>query len=117
MGGWKEWEGRRCYIQNAIFEMRTNEDIEEIQFCLWFGWQYFVKKSKQKNYFHSSRTEIVVTYYNVVSQIVENEYIIVACNGNIFPAGNYLFKVNNRSIRLWCQICSKLILKTLERHQ
>ena len=38
MGGWKEWEGRRCYIQNAIFEMRTNEDIEEIQFCLWFGW-------------------------------------------------------------------------------
>ena len=32
-----------------------------------------------------------------------------------FPAGNYMFKVNNRNIRTRCEICSKLTIKTPER--
>ena len=33
-------------------------------------------------------------------------------------AGNYMFKVNNRSTRAWCEICSKLKIKTPEQdHQ
>ena len=28
------------------------------------------------------------------------------------PAGIYLFKVNNRSTRIRCEICSKLTIKT-----
>ena len=40
----------------------------------------------------------------------ENTYIVVAYNGNIFPAGN----VKNRNIRLRCEICSKLTIKTTE---
>ena len=32
------------------------------------------------------------------------------------PAGIYLLKVNNRSTRTKCQICSKLAIKTPERH-
>ena len=37
-------------------------------------------------------------------------------NGNrIIPAGNYIFKVNNRSTRKRCEICSKLTIKTPER--
>ena len=32
-----------------------------------------------------------------------------------FPAGNYLFKVNNKSTRTRCEICSKLTIKTPER--
>ena len=31
------------------------------------------------------------------------------------PVDNYMFKVNNRSTRTWCEICSKLIIKTPER--
>ena len=31
-----------------------------------------------------------------------------------FPAGNYMFKVNNRNTRKRCKICSKLIIKTPE---
>ena len=31
------------------------------------------------------------------------------------PAGNYMFKVNNRNTRTRCEICSKLIIKTPER--
>ena len=34
---------------------------------------------------------------------------------NDFPAGNYMFKVNNRNIRKRCEICSKLTIKTPEQ--
>ena len=33
------------------------------------------------------------------------------------PAGNYLFKVNNRNTITRCEICSKLTIKTPGRHQ
>ena len=33
------------------------------------------------------------------------------------PAGIYLFKVNYRNTRTRCEICSKLTIKTPERHQ
>ena len=32
-----------------------------------------------------------------------------------YPAGSYMFKVNNRNTRTRCEICSKLTIKTLER--
>ena len=35
----------------------------------------------------------------------------------VFPAGIYLFKVNNRNARTQWEICSKLTMKTLERRQ
>ena len=35
----------------------------------------------------------------------------------MFPSGNYMFKVNNGNSRTRCEICSKLTIKTLERHQ
>ena len=33
------------------------------------------------------------------------------------PAGNYMFKVNNRNSRTRCEICSKLTKKIAERRQ
>ena len=33
----------------------------------------------------------------------------------IIPAGNYMFKVNNRNTRATCEKCSKLAIKTPER--
>ena len=33
------------------------------------------------------------------------------------PVGNYIVKVNNRNTRTRCEICSKLKIKTTERHQ
>ena len=35
---------------------------------------------------------------------------------NEYPAGIYLFKVNNRNTRTMCEICLKLTIKTTERH-
>ena len=34
-----------------------------------------------------------------------------------YPVGIYLLKVNNRNTRTRCEICSKLTVKTPERHQ
>ena len=38
-----------------------------------------------------------------------------ALQTNDIPAGNYIFKVNNRNTRTRCEICSKLTIKTPER--
>ena len=35
----------------------------------------------------------------------------------MYQAGIYLFKVNNRNAKTWCEICSKLTIKTPERRQ
>ena len=37
-------------------------------------------------------------------------------NGHIYPASNYMFKVNNRGTITRCETCSKLTIKTSERH-
>ena len=34
-----------------------------------------------------------------------------------YPAGSYMFKVNNSNTRTRCEICSKLAIKTPERRQ
>ena len=34
-----------------------------------------------------------------------------------FPAGTYMFKVNNRNTRTRCEICSELTINTPERRQ
>ena len=34
-----------------------------------------------------------------------------------YPANNHFFKVKNRNIRKRCEICSKLTIKTPDRHQ
>ena len=31
-----------------------------------------------------------------------------------YPAGNYMFKGNNRNTRAMCEICLKLTIKTIE---
>ena len=33
----------------------------------------------------------------------------------MYPAGNYMFKINNRNTRTKCEICTKLTVKTPER--
>ena len=36
---------------------------------------------------------------------------------HLFPAGNSMFKINNRNTRTRCEICSKLTIKIPEQHQ
>ena len=32
---------------------------------------------------------------------------------NVYPAGNYMFKVNNKNARARCEMCSKLYLSLI----
>ena len=38
-------------------------------------------------------------------------------NGNIFPPGSYLFRIDNTNTRPRCEICLKLTLKTPKQGQ
>ena len=44
-------------------------------------------------------------------EILDTIYVLSLQN----PAGNYMFKVNNRNTRTRCEICSKFTIKTPER--
>ena len=44
-------------------------------------------------------------------------YVMIVISTFLDPAGNYMFKVNNRNTRTKCEICSKLTIKTSERRQ
>ena len=47
---------------------------------------------------------------------VKQKVVIATLEPSIdYPAGNCMFKVNNRNTRTRCEICSKLTIKTPER--
>ena len=46
-------------------------------------------------------------------QIITN--VLSLLTRYFYPAGNYMFKVNNRNTRTRCEICSKLTIKTPKR--
>ena len=56
-----------------------------------------LKKKNEKVYFHMFSKNPQVNYS--------------------LPAGNYMFKVNNRNAKTRCEICSKLTIKITERRQ
>ena len=43
--------------------------------------------------------------------------VLIYCETILFPVGIYLFKVNNKNTRKWCEICPKLTIKTPERRR
>ena len=51
----------------------------------------------------------------IVPEIVFLKKSKKAKQSNAYPAGNCMFKVNNRNTRTRCEICSKLTIKTPER--
>ena len=63
------------------------------------------------------RKYLDVTYKNTISGYKKCkckkrsvEFCVIS-----YPAGNCMFKVNNRNTRTRCEICSKLTIKTPER--
>ena len=51
-------------------------------------------------------------FSNSLTQFEHGNYSSINHNN---PAGNYMFKVNNRNTRARCEICSKLAIKIPER--
>ena len=64
-----------------------------------------------QNFNFSSKSWIVIVKYNEI--VINNEIVNELAT---YSAKIYFFKVNNKSIRKWCYICSNLIITTPERH-
>ena len=73
--------------------------------------QYITQISRLKVLNIDSQLESEV--YNLAS--ILSDKVNIYCNYMELPAGNYMFKVNNRNTRTRCEICSKLIIKIPER--
>ena len=68
------------------------------------------------------RTPCMIKIYNFIlirlTAILDFWIIILKfAKRQLLPFGIYMFKVNNRNARTRCEICSKLTIKTLERHR
>ena len=59
----------------------------------------------------------IITLCHVSSREPSCVYYQSLVQTGSIPAGNYMFKVNNRNTRTKCEICSKLTIKVPERHQ
>ena len=69
-----------------------------LQSIAFLGMKETLEKKKKK--WTASNTASVQSFQNL---------------SDLVPDGNYMFKVNNRSIRTRCEICSELTIKTPER--
>ena len=70
----------------------------------------------------SNREALKISRQHFVYFFPSQKRLLLQCNAMTFvytigkyPAGNYLFKVNNKSTRTRCEICSKLTIKTPEQ--
>ena len=58
---------------------------------------------------------VAINYLKLKSYTSKIQRIVSSIGFIRSPAGNYMFKVNNRNTRTRCEICSKLTIKTPER--
>ena len=67
--------------------------------------------------FYQQRMEKVLR--NLEADVVQREDVSfpVTAEVRFILAGNYIFKVNYRNIRIRCETCSKLTIKTPERRR
>ena len=79
--------------------------------CIKSIWQYWRPLPDSFMLFLSQH--IIFWYYNMKKSKTSNHKKCM-WNGK-YPAGIYLFKVNNRNTRTRCGMCSKLTIKTSER--
>ena len=65
-----------------------------------------------KQFFEKQHTYVCASGLRNVSFPENLGYILNEWSYTFFPAGIYLFKVNNRNTKAICEICSKLTIKT-----
>ena len=58
-----------------------------------------------------------VSFCRTPIQLITLRLIVKLIVQQFYPAGNYMFNLNNRNFRTRCEICLKLTIKTLEQRQ
>ena len=66
--------------------------------------------------FYANTKNTFISLSAINSTVIINIFLLYTRFANtiasMYPAGNYMFKVNNRNTRTGCEICSKLTIKT-----
>ena len=65
---------------------------------------------------YSNIKKVALNLYQVKSKLKQDVVYTVDMTIGRCPAGNCMFKVNKRNTKTRCEICSKLTIKTPERH-
>ena len=79
------------------------------------GYKFKYHKNRSKKYFYTEHTQ--ADFYTRLHLVCSNFKRISGPSQPDFPAGNYMFKVNNKNTRTRCEISLKLTINTQERRQ
>ena len=102
-----EFYAKVTHTRKIIFGQSWNP----MKFRVFFPYQ-LCAHTKIKNVLLS---ELPVYRYLPLKDRVYTESHAASGKKSNIPAGYYMFKVSNRNIKSWCEICSKLTIKTPER--
>ena len=109
------WRALQQYLKPLTIAAKLSILVVCWDLCFWqivFQiCQIFFKKKVQEIYVLFDYNNFCQLYFNL-----KNDRALDSV-ASITPAGNHMFKVNNRNTRTKCEICSKLTIKILEWRQ
>ena len=89
-------------------------------------WKKNARKPNLSEYIWLQNANIIVSLYKLLFKRYTRgqnikEFALCSCSfqckSAVFPAGNYMFKINSRNTRTSFEICSKLTIKIPQRRQ
>ena len=110
------WAMHLHYIWHTLHEKCPNPEFLLVRIAFYLDW--IQENTDQKNLriwtlFTQWQLAGKEAIFNNLSKPIELKLISTIWP---YPAGSYMFKVSNRNTRAKCEICSKLTIKTPERH-
>ena len=113
---WEIWSRCNCYWFHSIITIYWLEQVRKIFKCSWWN---ICKTLLRRSWMWSAGCNSWSIWFWIFNQRCWKktpDRRLKSYTGNWnYPAGNYMFKVNNRNTRTRCEICSKLTIKIPER--
>ena len=110
-------ESTRSYLSPAAF-IRTQSESSSCRIFLtsffWSSRQALQSNILDNNSFLKKKKIETQLQYDAHNILMLKDLVFLTAT---YPAGNYMFKINNRNTRTRSEICSKLTIKTAERRQ
>ena len=112
--GWHTQKLKMLPFQNFKTSLKKRENIKS-KYCILAEKKNRIKKSSSTTKSHFSKN----IYPHLTIYLFNSNHLVVTIKSELnwlsFPAGNYMFKVNNRNNRARCEISSNLTINALER--
>ena len=102
---------KQFVLLNSSLDTSEHHKLKELFFCN-FKYDSQIKKGKRKvqkfEYLDNVLGRIKRIFHNFLTKF----FLLVKSWTQAFPPKIFLLKVNKRNTRKWCEICSKLTVKT-----